>query len=226
MKGFQKYKKAFFLAALALPVSALAEKEPRETRTPMLILLILYAVAMIVFMIWWTARGGKSENKKWALNKDKLIWAKLWEPKDATPLDLQTGQKKILFKVKYEGVRGKHGIAVGPGSEDSKWILAHLADSKLKDDLHITETQILAVNNKQITNSEQYVSISKALLGGLVAGEVGFLLGGLSGQSRGQIRNRSNDYMFLVKYDDRENLIEKVNEKNHRFQFLIQKLKA
>lgn len=225
LKNSRKYKKAL-LPLLLLSSSALAETEPRETRTPMLILLGVYVIANIVFFIWWGARGGKSENKKWAKYKDKLIWAKLWEPKDATLLDIQRGQKKILFKVKYQGVRGKHGIAVVPGSEDSKRILAHLADSKLKDDLHITETQILAVNNEQITSSEQHISISKALLGGLMAGDVGFFLGGLSGMSRGRIRNRPNDYTFLVKYDDRENRTEKVNEKNHRFQFLIQKLKA
>ena len=67
---------------------------------------------------------------------------------------------------------------------------------------------------------------TKALIGGLLAGEAGFILGGASGGSRSVSRPGENIYTFLVFYNDGPPQTEHVQESDQRFTYFVSKLNA
>ena len=130
---------------------------------------------------------------------------------------------KYLFEV-------QHGltflpVTFSPKDPEFQDLMRKTAGSRLARDSHILRTQIIAVNNKTFTDTRQRISITKALIGGLIAGEAGFILGGASGRSRSVTRQGENQYTFVVYYDDVPPETEKVYESSKRFKYLISKLK-
>jgi len=116
-------------------------------------------------------------------------------------------------------------VTYTPKDPEFNDLMAKIAGSKLARNAHIQRTQIIAVNNKTLTDTHQRISITKAIIGGLIAGEAGFILGRASGESRSITRQGENQYTFIVYYDDAPPETEKVYESNKRFKYLVSKLK-
>ena len=96
-----------------------------------------------------------------------------------------------------------HGISsatikCAPGDPAFQELISKISGSKAQRDTHITKTQIIAVNNNTFTDTKQRISVTKALIGGLLAGEAGFILGGASGGSRSVSRPGENIHLPRV----------------------------
>lgn len=124
---------------------------------------------------------------------------------------------------------GEHGQMNGILYSDDPTLPALLdviSNKDLLKDKHITKTKIMAVNNDAVTYTSGGISVGGALIGGILAGDVGALLGGLTGSKTSQTRNGENIFTFLVVYDDRPPETEKVKESSQRFKFFITKLET
>ena len=104
------------------------------------------------------------------------------------------------------------------------WFFGRLSDKrKYRQDLidaHITRAKIIAVNGIEKTVTKG--AISRAIVGGMLAGEEGALLGALTAKTKTTVQN---EYTFLVYYDNKFNPeTEKVKESSPRFRTLVNKL--
>ncbi len=185
--------------------------------------LVLFLIAMIVVAraekktSEWVRRYGINE-----VTKVKLLTVNRRRP---TGDDLLHPNGVYRFTGLYQG-SSKVTIECRPGDPEFQQLIVKISGSKAERDTHITRTQIIAVNNDAFMNTRQRISITKALIGGMLAGEAGFILGGASGSSRSFSRPGENIYTFVVFYDDTSPETEKVKESDPRFKYLVSKLKA
>lgn len=191
-------------------------------------------VAVIVLFIWGIASTFKAQRKSerwdWDNRRDTLSYAKLVKVGDHKPTyaDMTTSlEVRRDFKLKLKYGDGYEKIVRLPSDVPGMREVLHRPENEyLWIDKHITKTQIIAVNSTAITTTEQRVSIGKALIGGLLAGEAGFVLGGLSGRSYSTTNPGENAFTFLVFYDNKSPSTEKVKENTERFKFLISKMET
>ena len=94
-------------------------------------------------------------------------------------------------------------------------------NGKRPQDQKITKAKIIAVNG--ITETSHKGLYTRAILGGLVAGERGAFLGALSARREVHTDNR---FTFLVYYEGGKTEIENVRQSTGRFKFLIAKLET
>lgn len=94
-------------------------------------------------------------------------------------------------------------------------------NGKRPKDSHITKTKIIAVNGIEETSHKGMYS--RAILGGMLAGESGALLGALSATKQEHV---DNQFTFLVYYSGGEIETENVKQSSGRFKFLVSKLEA
>lgn len=188
-------------------------------------------LGLVLIGIAFASNSGELDRESkwyWENRKDEIESTRLSSVNNKKPTveDLQNIEpgKKYQFRVSYKDK--VCDLEVDSGDPDLHLLLDKMTNYKLNNDRHITKTQILAVNNNQIIDTQQRASIGKALLGGLIAGEAGFILGGLSGSSTSVVRNGPNRYTFLVVYDDRAPVTETETEGSKRFQFLLSKLEV
>lgn len=89
-------------------------------------------------------------------------------------------------------------------------------------DKYIKKTQLLAVNGIQYTTHKGIVG--NAILGHMVAGDIGAIIGALSSE---QVHS-DNEFTFLVYYNGgrygKKKVVEKVRQSNARFKVLAEKL--
>lgn len=89
-------------------------------------------------------------------------------------------------------------------------------------DRYIEKTRLLAVNGIEYTTHKGI--IGNAILGHMVAGDVGALIGAMSSEQR----HTDNEFTFLVYYNGgrkgNTKEIEKVRQSNPRFEILVKKL--
>lgn len=161
------------------------------------------------------------ENRKDDVQKATILLALSKKLDDLlTPSD-----KRYTFHVTFKD-NGTHDVTLKAGDADMPFMISKLVDCPQVRDAHIKKTVIIAVNNQQITDTQQRISIAGALVGGLIAGAPGAMLGGLRGStSYTYDKPGSNYYTFLIVFDDgRPNETERVQEVSSRFKFLITKL--
>lgn len=200
-----------------------------QADSPTPLVLMGLAIVMFAVTVITDIRASKQESKwYWENRKEEIVKTRLNYVNGNKPTveDVQTikPNTKYRFNVFYKG--RNCDTEVDSSDPDLHLLLDKMTNYKLNNDRHITKTQILAVNNNQIIDTQQRASIGKALLGGLIAGEAGFILGGLSGSSTSVVRNGPNRYTFLVVYDDRAPVTETETEGSKRFQFLLTKLEV
>ena len=191
--------------------------------------LLLMCPVLLLFIIAGVL-GGRADkkNREWIINyglKDvtevKLVSVNGRKPNG----DDLTHPSGIYKFVVWHGMSNAT-IKCYPSDPGFHELLGKISGSKAQRDTHITKTQIIAVNNNTFTDTKQRISITKALIGGLLAGEAGFILGGASGGSRSVSRPGENIYTFLVFYNDSPPQTEHVKESDQRFTYLVSKLNA
>lgn len=226
-----------FLTVLCCAVSLacfIVKKGKFSGWEPLVIVSLVSMGLGLIFMFSELIVQGKEEKVEgqwyWSTYKDHVVKTKLnWvggKKPTANDLDNPKYSTKFEFSVIYDCDVKWHEVEVDGGDPDIQLLIDKITNFKLSQDRHIRKTQILAVNNDQIVDTQQRVSIAKALIGGLIAGEAGFIIGGLSGSSTSIVRNGPNTYTFLVVYDDRPPVTETATEGSKRFQFLITKLEV
>ena len=196
--------------------------------------------AIAAFMAVWVFLGfvmilcaGRAESKKskwyWEHRKGAITEATLRKVnhRRATANDLTNPDPTALyeFRVVYSG-QTSASLELRGNDPDIDKVLRKVGNKRLLRDTHITKAQIIAVNNTTVTDTKQGISIGRAILGGMVAGEVGAVLGGLSGKSHAVSSPGTNTFTFLVFYDNKAPETEKVLETSDRFKFLITKLEV
>ena len=199
-------------------------------------IILLWGTALLMcFMIsmWWLSSAYTKENKwYWENKRDEIKAIKLkavglnrepqWSDLDV-PRD---GKTRIRFSADYQGKIGWRNHEIQSDDPGLDFLIEKIENPKLLSDRHITKTKIIAVNNSTVTYTNGGISIGGALIGGILAGDVGALLGGLTGSKTSQTKNGENFFTFLVCYDDRSPETEKVKESTPRFKFLITKLET
>lgn len=226
LKNSQKIKKALFIVTFLSPGQALAEGSKADNSYAFILMGVIVLVGLIGFVLVKTVGKSREQTpediQQNGIRRDveyarvKLNGHSIDELTVPRDDDLT-----FRFIVKYKRDPREYGVEVKPGSEDAEYLVTKLANYKA-----IIETQILAVNADQIVDTSRRVSVTKALLGGLIAGEAGFILGGLAGCSRSYVRNQVNQFTFLVKYSNGTNQTETVKENDQRFQTLVKYLKS
>lgn len=216
-----------YITALPLVTKWLTEQSNLSTAASALAFVIPIVICFLIAMII----AGRAEKKtsEWVrmygideVTKVKLLTVDRHRP---TGNDLTNPHGTYRFMGFYKG-SSKVTIECRPGDPEFQALIAKIAGSRAERDTHITQTQIIAVNNNTFTDTRQRISITKALIGGMLAGEAGFILGGASGGSRSVSRPGENIYTFVVFYDDAPPVTEKVKESEQRFKYLVSKLKA
>lgn len=195
-------------------------------------LIVWLPLMFLLLMIWiiWFGIAYKKENQwYWEHYKNRIASVKVKaiginHKSQLNDLNFPRDGKQIIkFSADYQGKIGWKDIELKSDDPDLDFLLDKIDNPKLVSDKHITKTKVLAVNNDTVTYTNGGISIGGAVIGGLIAGDVGAILGGLSGSKYSQTQNGENIYTFLVCYDDRPPETEKVKESDRRFKFLISK---
>ena len=220
------------LLVVILPFGSLFIKWASEnTRMSTTEIFAIFMAPILIFFIAAMVFAARAESKtsEWVrrhgineVTKVKLLTV---DRHRSTGNDLTNPHGVYRFTGLYQG-SSKVTIECKPGDPEFDVLIGKITGSKAERDTHITQTQIIAVNNDTFTDTRQRISVTKALIGGLLAGEAGFILGGASGGSRSVSRPGENTYTFVVFYDDTSPNTEKVKESDPRFKYLVSKLKA